>query len=167
MNQNWMRTTSASRGTNYASYSYEQIKFVGEGEGITSQIIDPIDCGEVDPRIILLSGRFTKKTSDWKKTDYDNGNNHSVVIKVVFGQSSFLFTGDLETKGLEKLMSLYDNGVLDVDILRVGHHGAANATTPGYLNVVTPSFGIISCGKWTFGRNGGATSQLIVMGIQG
>lgn len=154
-NQVWLQKNSKKMGITYASYSYGDITGGGNTEGVTDTIIDPINCNEVDPKIILLSGRFRRKPAGWPKTGYENGNNHSIVIKVLFGASSFLFTGDLETKGLEKLMSTYDSTMLNVDILRVGHHGAANATTTTYLDEVTPNYAVISCGKWTFGKNGG------------
>src|SRR5581483_2182815 len=41
---------------------------------------------------------------------------------------------------------------LDVDVLMVGHHGAANATTEEYLKAVTPHCAVISCGEWNFGK---------------
>ena len=154
-NQNWLRDNAKKMGITYSTYSYEQISAGGNTEGVTDTIIDPLHCDEVDPEIVLLSGRFTRKPAEWSATDYENGNNHSVVIKVNFGESSFLFTGDLEKDGIEKLLSTYDASLLDVDVLRVGHHGAANATTNNYLAAVTPGYAVISCGKWNYGKTGG------------
>jgi competence protein ComEC len=155
-NQNWLRDNSEDMGITYGSYTYEKITKNGNTEGLTDTIIDPLICDEVDPEIVLLSGRFSVKPAGWSQSDWaNNGNNHSVVIKVTFGVASFLFTGDLEEDGLETLLSTYDPSMLDVDVLRVGHHGAANATTTEYLEAVTPTYAVISCGKWSFGRNGG------------
>lgn len=154
-NQTWLQNNAKKMGIAYGTYSFNEITSQGNREGITDTLIDPFDCDDVDPQITVLSGRFRRKPAGWSDTEYENGNNHSVVLKVNFGTSSFLFTGDLETDGLEKLMETYDASQLDVDVLRVGHHGAANATTTEYLEQVTPEYAVISCGKWNYGRNGG------------
>jgi competence protein ComEC len=152
-NQVRMQQLAKDKKIPYRSYSFSKITSAGTGQGYSDTIIDPLACSEVDPEIVLLSGTFTSKPAGWTEEDFKNGNNHSVVVKVSFGESSFLFTGDLETKGINKLLSTYDASVLDVDILRVGHHGASNATTPEYLQAVTPEYAVISCGKWNFGKN--------------
>jgi beta-lactamase superfamily II metal-dependent hydrolase len=154
-NQLWLQNNAKALGITYGTYSFEKITSGDNSSGVTDTIIDPLNCAEVDPEIVLLSGRFTHKPAGWSESDYQNGNNHSVVVKVSFGAASFLFTGDLETDGIQKLLTTYDASMLDVDVLRVGHHGAANATTPGYLNAVTPGYAVISCGAWTFGKSGG------------
>jgi beta-lactamase superfamily II metal-dependent hydrolase len=150
-NQNWLQETAPELGIQYATYTWESITENGNKKGITDAIIDPINCSEINPSISLLSGSFSKKPDDWSSSDYKNGNNQSIVVRVTFGSSSFLFTGDLEVAGLETLQQSCDSTVLDNDILRVGHHGAANATTPEYLNAVTPDYAIISCGQWNYG----------------
>lgn len=152
-NQNWLQDHAKELGIEYATYTWENITANENKKGITDTIIDPINCPEVNPGIVLLSGSFSKKPSDWSSSDYKNGNNQSIVVRVTFGSSSFLFTGDLEVAGLETLQQTCDSTVLNNDILRVGHHGAANATTPEYLKAVTPDYAIISCGKWDYGLN--------------
>jgi hypothetical protein len=138
-------------GIRYATYSYERIIRGGNTAGLTDTVIDPIDCDDVNPEIVLMSGRFTRKRAAWSNTDYNEPNNHSVVVKVVFGASSFLFTGDLEEAGIEQLLKTYD-GALDIDVIRVGHHGSHNGTTTAFLQETSPTHAIISCGRWDFGR---------------
>lgn len=139
----------------YATFTTQQILLNGNQEGVSNEIIDPIDCPEVDPQVILLSGRYPRKPASWSEEDYANPNNHSVVVKVIFGESSFLFTGDLEKAGIGFLLEKYPSEMLDVDFLKVGHHGSHNATTREFLEAVTPSHAFISCGKWnTGGANG-------------
>ncbi len=74
-------------------------------------------------------------------------NNCSVVIRMDYGETSFLFTGDAE-KEAEKLM-LQRNGreALRADVLKVGHHGSGTSTSIEFLEAVSPSYGVISCGK--------------------
>lgn len=152
-NQKWMQDSAKSSNIKYESWSFEEITKNGNKKGKTGAVIDPVNCPNGDPKIILYSGQFAEKPDSWSDTDFKNYNNHSLVVKVVFGRASFLFTGDLEKKGIKKLVDTYAaSGALDVDVLMVGHHGANNATTEDYLNAVTPSYAVISCGEWTFGR---------------
>lgn len=152
-NQKWMQDTVRSAGIPYESFSFEDITKGGNKEGLTDSIIDPIDCANGDPQIILYSGRFDQRPDNWTQSDFRNYNNHSLVIKVIFGKASFLFTGDLETKGIKAIVDKYaGTGALDVDVLMVGHHGAANATTEAYLSAVTPVYAVISCGEWNYGQ---------------
>lgn len=152
-NQVWMQDNASSLGTIYKSYSFEDITKGGNKKGMTDTIIDPVNCTNGDPRIVLYSGQLEEKPDNWSETDFKNYNNQSLVIKVQFGQASFLFTGDLEKKGIKNLVDEYDGtNALDADILMVGHHGAANATTDEYLQAVTPTYAVISCGQWNFGK---------------
>jgi competence protein ComEC len=152
-NQIWMQDNASIRGTVYRTYSFEDITKGGNKNGLTDTVIDPINCPNGDPQIILYSSRLIEKPDDWSATDYNNYNNQSLVIKVVFGKTSFLFTGDLENKGIKNVVDEYDHtDALNVDILMVGHHGAGNATTEEYLTAVTPKMAVISCGPSDFGK---------------
>jgi competence protein ComEC len=157
-NQIWMQDNAKTAGITYRSYSFEDITKGGNKKGKTDTIIDPINCTNGDPKIILYSGQLKEKPDNWSDTDFKNYNNQSLVIKVLFGKASFLFTGDLEKRGIKNIVEEYDGtNALDVDVLMVGHHGATNATTDDYLEAVTPTHAIISCGEWDFGK--GASDQ--------
>ena len=73
--------------------------------------------------------------------EYDNTNDYSAVIKVVYGDTSFLFTGDAEEYA-EDLIT----GDVDSDVLKVGHHGSSTSTGEAFLERVSPSYAVISCG---------------------
>ena len=73
--------------------------------------------------------------------EYDNTNDYSAVIKVVYGDTSFLFTGDAEQYA-EDLIT----GDVDSDVLKVGHHGSSTSTGEAFLERVSPSYAVISCG---------------------
>ena len=76
------------------------------------------------------------------------------MVRVDFGESSFLFTGDLETHAVELLVDYYwDSETLDVDIYQVGHHGSHNGTTLKLLAAVSPDMAVLSVGDWDFGQN--------------
>lgn len=72
-------------------------------------------------------------------------NNTSLVLRVDYGAASCLFTGDMEEPEEKELLQ---NGAdLDVDFLKVGHHGAATSSSEAFLAAVTPQYAAISCGK--------------------
>ena len=156
-NQIWAQDTVDLLDTEYACYSYETITANGNKNGITNALIDPISCDKVDPKITLLSGRFDTKPEEWPEKEFDNGNNHSIVVRIDFGASSFLFTGDLEDNALGEVVAFYGkeaNGMLDTDIYQVGHHGSYNATTQDFLTAMSPEAAVISCGWWSYGLEG-------------
>jgi competence protein ComEC len=72
-------------------------------------------------------------------------NNSSLVLKVVLGETSVLFTGDLEKDAELGLYGYAD--FLKSNILKVGHHGSKTSTSPTFLNYISPEYAIISVGK--------------------
>lgn len=72
-------------------------------------------------------------------------NTYSMVIKVTFGNNSFLFTADAVKSNEEAMIKEGFN--LSADILKVGHHGVFNATSQGFLEKVNPKYALISVGK--------------------
>jgi hypothetical protein len=79
------------------------------------------------------------------KTKNDT-NSASIVIRMSCESHSFLFTGDApDNVEMEMLQSYSDE--LDTDILKVGHHGSKSSSSSDFLQAVTPSISVISCGK--------------------
>jgi competence protein ComEC len=72
-------------------------------------------------------------------------NNRSGVIKIVHGNNSFLFTGDLE-KNAENEYSKKYKEFLDSDVLKVSHHGSKTSTSNEFFRYVAPKLGLISAG---------------------
>ena len=80
---------------------------------------------------------------DYEPTDTPQ-NNDSLVMRVEFGSTSFLLTGDMEKQVEERL---YSAGLLrPADVLKVGHHGSRTSSTQDLLDAVHPAFGLISVG---------------------
>ncbi|HEU5021191.1 MAG TPA: ComEC/Rec2 family competence protein [Bryobacteraceae bacterium] len=81
--------------------------------------------------------------ADYEATDKPQ-NNDSLVLRVEYGATRFLLTGDMEKKIEEEL---YARDLLQpADVLKVGHHGSRTSTTPDLLTAVHPAFGAISVG---------------------
>jgi competence protein ComEC len=71
-------------------------------------------------------------------------NNNSVVVRLDYEETSFLLTGDAEHPAeSEMLLGGLD---LEVDVLKVGHHGSEAASSPDFIAAIRPSLAIISVG---------------------
>jgi len=78
-------------------------------------------------------------------TSYENLNNYSVVIRLDFGKTSFLLTGDAETLSEQEMI---DRGFsLQADVIKVGHHGSSGSTGEKFLDKVSPKYAVISVGR--------------------
>lgn len=76
------------------------------------------------------------------KIDDDELNNCSVVIKIQFENTSFLFTGDAEKEELKDITA-----DISADVLKVGHHGSRTSTSTKFLTKVNPKIAVISLGR--------------------
>ena len=77
-------------------------------------------------------------------TQYSETNNTSLVLRIDYGVTSFLLTGDMEKTAETDLVNSGAN--LKADVLQVGHHGSSTSTSYLFLNAVLPEMGVISCG---------------------
>jgi len=75
-----------------------------------------------------------------------DSNSTSLVARLVYGDTSFLFTGDLPSS-IENYLVRLDPHDIDVDILKLGHHGSKNSSSPAFLGATSPHYAIISAGK--------------------
>lgn len=75
------------------------------------------------------------------RDNYSNLNDHSAVIKVVFGTTSFLFMGDAESSSESDI-----SANVKADVLKVGHHGSRTSTSSSFLSKVSPKYAVIMCG---------------------
>lgn len=76
---------------------------------------------------------------------YEDLNNYSAVIKIVYGTTSFLFTGDAEDISEKEMIDKKYN--LKANVLKVGHHGSKYSTSAAFLKAVSPQYAVISVGK--------------------
>lgn len=76
---------------------------------------------------------------------YKSLNNYSVVLKLSYQDTSFLFCGDAEKESEKEI--LQSGSPLSSNVLKVGHHGSASSTTDAFLSAVNPDIAVITCGK--------------------
>ncbi len=73
--------------------------------------------------------------------DYDDLNDYSVVARLVHGENSFLFTGDIEKPAEQEIL---ETGVfLDADVLKAAHHGSSTSSSVDFLKAVNPKYAVI------------------------
>lgn len=89
--------------------------------------------------------------------DYSNLNNYSIVLKITYGDVSFLYTGDAEEDNLEEITS-----DIASDVLKVGHHGSDTSTSKDFLEKVQPKYAVISVGEGnSYGHPAASTIELL------
>ena len=75
---------------------------------------------------------------------YSDLNDYSAAVKLIYGQTSFLFMGDAETVSEQEILDA--NIDVSADVLKVGHHGSSSSTGEEFLAAVHPAYAVISCG---------------------
>ncbi len=116
-------------------HEMNQVLEVAKSEGIpVSEVKYPFSWQEESEKFYILSPQ---------DEEYE-GNNDSLVLYAKIGDLTWLFTGDLEVQGENLLIDSFD---IDVDVLKVGHHGSHTSTSERFLKEITPSIGIISAGE--------------------
>lgn len=91
---------------------------------------------------ILDTERLSIKMLAPISDSYENTNDYSAVIKIVYGDTSFLFTGDAEVLAEKQITD-----DVSADVLKIGHHGSSTSTCDEFLDKVSPKIAVISCGK--------------------
>lgn len=76
--------------------------------------------------------------------EYEEINNYSIVVKMTFGETVYLFTGDAEAEIEEKIAGEFD---VDCDVLKVGHHGSKTSSTKGFISEASPEYAVICVGE--------------------
>jgi competence protein ComEC len=86
-------------------------------------------------------------------------NDYSVVIRLDYGENSFLFTGDAEEFSEKAMLEANSASKFQCDVLKVGHHGSESSTSQAFLEAASPSIAIIPCGA---GNEYGHPDQVVL-----
>lgn len=125
------------------------------GAGTDKDLMVPTVCAEknipceyVERGKVLEIGEVTM-TVLWPEQGYCNIlvpagdiNDNSIVHRFDFGAHSSLYAADLYVEGEAVLLKAVDNALLDVDLLKVPHHGHATSSSDAFLAAVTPELSV-------------------------
>jgi len=115
-----------------------EIRIAEAGQRIIFQE-DPLIFMEILHPFENLTGKETKYTNDT-----------SIVAELVFGDVSFLFTGDISKK-IEKEL-VYEYIGLNSDVLKVAHHGSKTSSCLEFIEAISPDIAVISVGENRWGH---------------
>ena len=123
----------------YSSNIFDKFVYYTDQQGLEITIPAPGDQFSLGQATVTVLGPVKS---------YAEANNTSIVLRVDYGETVFLFTGDMETDAENDMLDYWE-GRLDwqADVLKVGHHGSNTSTGYRFLNAVSPAYGVISVGK--------------------
>ena len=121
--------------TEYNSDAFSKFVSAAEKQGLSITVPDPGMTFSLGDAQVTVLGPVH---------DYDDVNNTSIVLKIVYGDTSFIFMGDAENQAEHDIIESGAN--LESTVLKIGHHGSESSTSYLFLRSVMPSYAIISVG---------------------
>lgn len=126
-----------------SDFEYDSVLFqtiMRLSEQMNTEVVYPVagDIIDLDPDIrIFVLGPEPGKSFD------RNPNNHSLAVKIIYGDTEFLFTGDAETRQERQIAGRY-GFFLKSDLYKAGHHGSNSSSTEVFLKNVQPDITVTS-----------------------
>lgn len=131
----------------YNRYLSERQQEVDDGNTVHYTALECYKNENGAQRIYNLSADGNIKMEILYNYYYENNSNHendySVCLMFHHGSKKFLFTGDLEEKGEEKLVEL--NNLSQVEFYKAGHHGSKTSSHDVLLDVIKPKICVVPC----------------------
>ena len=125
----------------YGKKDFEELVRLINAEG--ANIIDPKQ-GE---KFKMGDAEFTVLYATDDSEDLgDDVNDYSIVLRLDYGESSFVFTGDATTSVEADIVETFSRFELDCDFLKSGHHGSTTSSGKKFIDALTPETVAISCG---------------------
>jgi competence protein ComEC len=129
-------TTAAEKDTAVFK-EWKDIREYDRIETLEASRGDEVELGEAKLKIVSPGSAVDPATGD--------ANNKSVVARLDYGENSFLFTGDIESPAEKEILTSGEN--IDVDFLKVAHHGSKYSSSDEFLDAASPQTAIISVGE--------------------
>lgn len=124
--------------TEYSSKVFRNFVSKTEDQGLSLTVPKPGDTMDLGSTRITVLGPVQ---------DYEDPNDTSIVLKVSYGESDFLFTGDMEITAENDMLDYWEKRVdWNVELLKVGHHGSETSSGYRLLYETMPTYGVISVG---------------------
>jgi competence protein ComEC len=153
-------------------YKVENILWTGIVRDIPEyrEWLNLIEKEKANVKIAKAGQKISCKNCQWKievfypfesleGKEFEDSNNTSIVSKLIFGNSSFLFTGDIY-KDVEENLALtpFD---LNSNVLKVAHHGSKTSSSEKFLEKVLPEVAVISVGENKYGHPNKETLEIL------
>ena len=123
----------------YSSNIFDKFVYYTDQQGLDITIPSPGDQFALGQAVVTVLGPVKS---------YAETNDTSIVLRVTYGETNFLFTGDMETEAENDMLDYWEGKVdWKADVLKVGHHCSNTSTGYRFLNEVNPAYGVISVGK--------------------
>lgn len=78
---------------------------------------------------------------------YEDPNDYSPIMILTYMNTKIMLTGDAEEHVEKQVLDLYSKSELDIDVLKLGHHGSSTSTSQNFLDAVAPSYAVICVGE--------------------
>lgn len=125
--------------TTYSSRCFDDFMYYVNQQGLTVQLPVPGDTISLGSATATILGPVKA---------YPDANNTSIILRVEFGDTAFVFTGDMEKEAESDMLNYWEDRVdWQSDVLKAGHHGSSTSTSYRFLDQVDPDYAVISCGK--------------------
>lgn len=128
-------------GTYNDSEVYKKIEEIIKGKNISRYL------ARAGTRIPLGDGASLDILFPDKDVSTWDNNDGSIVARLIYGNHSFILTGDASIKTEKYLLDKFNQEVFDADFLKVGHHGSRTSTSLEFLQAITPRYALISSGQ--------------------
>ena len=123
----------------YASMVFDDFVYYADQQRLEITIPSPGDSWTLGETSVTVLGPVQS---------YADPNDTSIILRVEYGDTSFLFTGDMETSAENDMLDYWGSRMSwETDVLKVGHHGSDTSTGYRFLNEVSPDYAVISVGK--------------------
>ena len=110
-------------------------------------VLDAIANKELSITVPTIGETFKLGEADFEVIYTGTGekdlNEASIILRMIFGNKTYLFTGDTTEEVEETIL----NNNIDIDVLKVAHHGSKYSSSEEFLNIATPEYAIISAGE--------------------
>lgn len=125
--------------TEYSSKVFRDFVEKTENQGLSLTVPKPGDQFTLGTATVTVLGPVK---------EYEEANDTSIVLKVTYGDSDFLFTGDMEVAAENNMIDHWgDSFDWEVEVLKVGHHGSDTSSGYRFVYETNPTYGVISVGE--------------------
>jgi len=123
----------------YTNETVTNFRNAVDAQGLTIHYPQPGETYELGDALVTVLGPV--------KSFYEDVNDLSLVLMVEYGETKFLFTGDMEQLAEDDMLDYWaDDSIFQADVLKVGHHGSYSSTGYRLLRAVMPTYGVICVG---------------------